>query len=214
MKIVKKTGEELVLMLSKKIDDYILLPNEDDVTSVEILEGARPWELNYAEKKDCYQYLGKTFSNQSDETKDRIVQCCGISDSECIAYYVSKGMSQADALSSYIQSRCDGITQLISVCDNNIKDSKLITILLSYMSQEQAERFLDATFQLVYNYANFAVYGKKYGNYIDGILDYIEDHGVYAGNGLSTYTLYPGKNLSSLVSALVTLLTNNRSNIV
>jgi hypothetical protein len=82
------------------------------------------------------------------------------------------------------------------------------------MNQENAEKFLDATHQLVFNYANFAVYGKKYGNYIDGILDYIEDYGDFAGTGLSTSTLYPGKNLADLVSELVELITNGRSNIV
>ena len=215
MKLVKKIDQELgTLMTCKRRDDYVLLPDEEDITSVEMLERAMPWELNYAEIKDCYQYLGKNFSSLSDKAKDRVVQFCAVDMNTCIAHYVSKGMTESSALASYIDDRCNGIVKLIAVCESNIKDSQLIITLLSFMSQEQAEKFLDATHKLIYLYTSFAVYGKKYGNYIDGILDYVEDYGDFSGKGLSTYTLYPGKDLSDLVAAMVKLLTNDRSNIV
>lgn len=215
MKIIKKINEENpVLINCKKKDDYVLMVDEEDITSVYLLENVSPWILNYAELKDCYQYLGKNFSNLNDDDKSKIIDHCAVDKDTCITYYVSKGLSNDDALNLFISNRCAGITKLIEVCNSNIKNNRIFLILLSYMDQENAEKFLEATHQLVYNYTNFAVYGKKYGNYIDGILDYIEDYGAFSGNGLSTYVLYPGKLLSDLVSELVSLLTNNRSNIV
>ena len=191
----------------------MLQPGEVDITSVALLQSAKSWELNYAELKDCYQYLGKSFSTLSDSDKAAVVNMCAVDTNTCVQYYMSKGQTQAQAVATYVNNRGTGIGNMMQVCSNNINDNQLIIILLTYMSQQQAELFLQSTFQLLFNYMQFAVYGKKYGNSIDGLLDYIEDYGDFAGKGLSTYMLNPWLNLSDLVAALVALLTNNRSNL-
>jgi hypothetical protein len=217
MKLIKNKYTEItnpVVDILKVDDDYVLTSEQEDITSTETIKCyGRSWWMNYAEVKDCYQYLGKNFNNLSSLEQEQVVYHCAIPDQSCITYYVMSGLSVEEATQKYLISRSNDIIALSIVCQENSKNSNVIRILLEYMEQSEAERFLEATQALVFNYANYVVYGKKYGNYIKGILDYIEDYGDYEGTGLSTYTLRPGKLLANLVSELKSLLTNNRCNI-
>jgi len=216
MKIVKTRGTEVEFITPemKKKDDYILEGEQEDITSVSLIKNSSPWSLNYAEKKDCYQYLGKNFDSLSDDDKKEIVYMCAVDMSTCLSFYINNlNLSEEQAKLSYINNRAHDIVNLANVCKDNAKKSSLLSILLKYMPQSSAEKFLDDCHKLIFNYSEYAVYGKKYGNSIDGILDYIEQYGTYSGAGIGNLTLYNEADLSNLKEELVSLLTNDRSNI-
>ena len=61
-------------------------------------------------------------------------------------------------------------------------------------------------YTMVGPYGNYGIWGKKYADYVDGIMDFVEDYGTFEGKGLSTYTLNPGSTLQDFIEELKTLL--------
>jgi len=188
-------------------NDYILLPDEDILNDVNIIEDCQRLSvIDYRQKRDIYKYLSQDFTGQTSDIQEQICTYCSTTPQVIIPYYMSQGLSYDDSLIKYKNNRAIDIR---NACDNyrdTISGQDIALVLVKYLPENELQRFVDETFKLSYLYGNYGIWGKKYNDYIDGIMDFIEDYGSYQGKGLSSYTLYPGTVLQDFIDELKNLL--------
>lgn len=188
-------------------DNYVIQPDEELVNRSDYIEeSCRVQAINYREKRDVYKYLAQDFTGQTSDVKDAICICCATTPQVIIPYYISQGMSYNDALIKYKDSRAIDIR---NACDNykiTINSPEVALIMVKYLPQNELQRFVDETFKLSYLYGNYGIWGKKYNDSVNGIMDFVEDYDIYQGTGLSTYTLNPGTTLQDFINDLKNIL--------
>ena len=147
------------------------------------------------------------FNNLRAENKEIAAPFCPTDSTTMITYFMGLGYSQADATEKYLDYRSNDIYLAAQACDNRMNNN-YIKVIIKYLPITEAERYLTQTSVLSANYRNAALFGTQYGDYSDGIMDFIEDTGGLIGSGLSTYTLNDGMLLADLIQELKDILIN------
>jgi len=200
-------NKDVAQYIRLKDENYVLTPDEELLTDVELIEACHNYGIiDYRKKREVYKYFARTFSNQPEDIKDKICVYCATDQNTIIAHLMSKGMTLQQAIQQYIFYRSKDISEAAADCNTYITSDKFMNTLLFYLPLSEAERFLEAIKDLQFYYRTAAHFGTNYNNNKSGIMDFIEDTGDYVGKGLSTYTTYPGLNIQDLIKELKSIL--------
>jgi len=199
-------------------NDYVLQEGEYENNSFDILNNELnensliKMNLKYTQIKDILTTIGTNFNSLDEQTKENVVKFCCISKTGCTNYYSQKGFSNDECEIKYIENKADDLYYLKKCTQFNISSKEFTKILLTYLSYENYEKFIFEIKDLLFLYKNFEIYGKKYGNYVNGIMDFIEDYDIYDNVGLSKYSILNGKTLNNLILELKIVLLNDADN--
>lgn len=183
-------------------------PNYIDITSCYNWDNIGLEYFDYVFVRDQIKMFvsAMTFNNLSEIDKEVALTYCASDMTTLITYLMMQGYSQQEAIDIYITKRAVDIRNASLSCEKRIKSSEYIKSIISFLPEEYAVQFLDATRNFSIDYQNIALFGTQYGDYRDGIMDYIEGTGSYVGGGLRNYPTYPGLNIENLIILLHNIL--------
>ncbi len=158
--------------------------------------------------RDTIGELVQPFYNLDSLSKEVACEYCSVLPDTAIVYFMTKGMSQSEAIGLYFHNKAIDIDNAAKACHDRVSDHRFKEIVITYLPLDQAETFLDATRSFMIDYRKVALFGTEYGDVNDGIMDYIKSTGSYVGGGLLNYTLNTGLQLSDFINDLENLLIN------
>jgi hypothetical protein len=213
MKIIKDKNVELdyqqIMNIVRLINDdnYILLETEEDITTYETIEYLyKVGAIDYKRRRRIFKYLIPQFNTLDIKTKDMICKFCLLDPNTTIGYYMGKGMTLNNAKYKYIYDRSIDIIEAAKCCEKYLGGSKFINVIITYLSIEEAERFLNDTQDLSYKYKTVGHFGISYGDKTIGLLDFISCSNGYETTGLSQYTINSGLILENFKTDLLDIL--------
>ena len=128
------------------------------------------------------------FNNLKNNDKDiALIYTRNVSDADGITYLMNQGIPLQNAQFQYILYRTEDINQASNSYGNRSSDNYLKALVIKYLGQEQSETFSAAIRNFVLDLKETAILGTNYGNFREGIMDYLEGTAGYEGKGLRNY---------------------------
>ena len=134
----------------------------------------------------------KGFHTYKSKYKDIIGIYCASSDDTLIAYYMSEGMTQLDAVKFHSDNRMLDISKAGSCYCNRVNKSELQKNIILFLGEVQASALNDTLQSYKFSLCTAGKLGTQYdGSGRVGIMDYLECTDIYVGKGLSRYSISP-----------------------
>lgn len=128
------------------------------------------------------------FDILNDKEKALAAKYCLIDDATAVIYYMSTGLSQAEATMQHLVYRAEDINKAADVCRMRAESSIIKYISIKYLEESNAATFIAAIRDFITDYGSIAHLGMNYGQSREGIMDYVEATNSYTDGGLSSYT--------------------------
>lgn len=132
------------------------------------------------------------FANLSSAEKAIAAEYCASDDNTLVGYYVPTEGSLEAALDKHLSVFASHLEKMREVAKTRINSEKVIIALMKYLEDRfQIDAFTDAIRLFSLDYESKFHKGTLYGDFRDGIMDYIESTGSYVGSGLINYEFSP-----------------------
>jgi hypothetical protein len=176
-----------------------------DVTNISLFELFYDYNrLDYKHIRDYAKFMVQQtpFSSMTFDTQSKMASYRAVDDTTIIGFYMSQGMTLLQAKERVLTEYLEHNFRYVRACDIRWNAAKYVTI--SYLNFTDAIHFVRATRDLVEDMLKYGILGTDDGDEDDGLMNYIESTGEWAGMGLAEqgYTTSVG-TINDLVSDLV-----------
>ncbi len=123
------------------------------------------------------------FSAMTLGEQTKMVKYRSVDDATLIGFYMAQGMTLLQAKERVLTEYMEHSFKFVKACDIRWNAAKYVTI--GYLSFSDAIHFVRATRDLVEDMLRYGILGTDDGDADDGIMNYIESTGEWAGMGLA-----------------------------
>jgi len=146
---------------------------------------------DYCQVRDCLKSIMQSVSlaDLHETEADFVIKHTNALAPEIIiAYLMQVNEMEADAAQRYyMQLRVADIKSAANCYTKRIHSDEFTMTLLMQLGQQQAEDFLFKARNAISDLQQSAILGTNYGNTVSGIMDFLENTGYYAENGLAQF---------------------------
>ena len=177
------------------ISDFKFMADENlyvDATNVGALKlFAYKNGADYCQVRDCMKGIMQTtaLSDLDKACSDFVLKHTNCLSAEAIIGFLmsENELEYAQAMAKYMDLRVNDIKSAAHCYSARIHSNEFALKLLTHLGQEQAEQFLFHARIPVSDLEQSAILGTQYGNFVSGIMDFIESTGDYTVLGLTQF---------------------------